>query len=946
MELPFRCCLFFLFLLFLSDQQAFGQIPDSLLSSREQCNAFNTVTETNGNVTCYVQKGSALPVTTASAGPDDSICQGTPSYTITGTSATNYINLWWTTTGLGILSNSNSLNPVYYPPSNETGSITMTLTAAGAGPGSIVTDQRILSIIPAPMVSAGIDDSICMGETFSPVTAYASFYSGLHWVTGGNGIFDDPRSITPIYTPGFTDIRNGRVVLSLIADGFTPCNSPADSMTLFIFRPPVTDAGPDGEICEGLPYTITGSEVLHPGTIVWTHTGAGTLDGENLLSPTYTPAPGETGMITLTLHSTNRCGSSSDYTLLTIYALPTVSAGNDTLSCNLSPVKPGASATTNAADLLWTTSGSGNFDNPELLHPLYYPGIDDVQAGQVILSLSAKGFANCGTVTDQMVLSLNPLPIVSAGPDGITCQGMPFQIKDAVVSGADSVAWIHNSSGTLEEANTLTPTYRPSESESGSITLILTGTGAEGCGNISDTMNLLIRKAPEVSCGNDLSACGTSPVNLPEAQYQNCCSVRWTTAGGGTFNDPTKLNPEYLPGENDPEAGTVILTLHGAGLTPCGDVADELLLTFAKSPVADAGTDASICEGETYTLSDVRLENGTPVWNIIPGNSGTLTGTETLTPLFMPAPGFSGNVIVKLTAKGSEVCDNVLISDEMHLTVNEALKGYAGNDQEITEGNKASLQGSVSNGSGIYAWSWQPDSLLENSEVKDPVTIPLDDPATFTLTVMDLSTGCTGIDEVTVMIRRNVTGELTAHADYDTTVVDIPLRIDVLANDIYPEGRLPENSLCSMPANGKASVNDDLSITYEPDPSSFGDDSLCYRICIPEMPEICSENQIYIHIAASGAGDLVIPSGITPNGDHINDNWIIQGIEEYPDNSVVIFNRWGDKIIEYSRYDNSEQVWSGRNSRNQRVSDGTYFYILDIKDLGKRTGWIFVRDNH
>jgi hypothetical protein len=31
------------------------------------------------------------------------------------------------------------------------------------------------------------------------------------------------------------------------------------------------------------------------------------------------------------------------------------------------------------------------------------------------------------------------------------------------------------------------------------------------------------------------------------------------------------------------------------------------------------------------------------------------------------------------------------------------------------------------------------------------------------------------------------------------------------------------------------------------------------------------------------------------------------------------------------------------NSRNQRVSDGTYFYILDIKELGKRTGWIFVR---
>jgi hypothetical protein len=180
-------------------------------------------------------------------------------------------------------------------------------------------------------------------------------------------------------------------------------------------------------------------------------------------------------------------------------------------------------------------------------------------------------------------------------------------------------------------------------------------------------MNLLIRKAPEVSCGNDLSACGTSPVNLPEAQYQNCCSVRWTTAGGGTFNDPTKLNPEYLPGENDPEAGTVILTLHGAGLTPCGDVADELLLTFAKSPVADAGTDASICEGETYTLFRCKMENGTPVWNII-GKSGTSPELNADSPFYACSGISLGNVIVILTARDQE---SVILydSDEMLLTV-------------------------------------------------------------------------------------------------------------------------------------------------------------------------------------------------------------------------------------------------------------------------------------
>jgi gliding motility-associated-like protein/uncharacterized repeat protein (TIGR01451 family) len=78
--------------------------------------------------------------------------------------------------------------------------------------------------------------------------------------------------------------------------------------------------------------------------------------------------------------------------------------------------------------------------------------------------------------------------------------------------------------------------------------------------------------------------------------------------------------------------------------------------------------------------------------------------------------------------------------------------------------------------------------------------------------------------------------------------------------------------------------------------------------------------------------DLFIPEGFSPNGDGINDLFVIRGINNYPDNTFLIFNRWGDKVSEASPYINN---WDGRSSRGVRVGEnelpvGTYFYILDL----------------
>jgi gliding motility-associated-like protein len=77
-----------------------------------------------------------------------------------------------------------------------------------------------------------------------------------------------------------------------------------------------------------------------------------------------------------------------------------------------------------------------------------------------------------------------------------------------------------------------------------------------------------------------------------------------------------------------------------------------------------------------------------------------------------------------------------------------------------------------------------------------------------------------------------------------------------------------------------------------------------------------------------------IPEGFSPNGDGINDLFVIRGILYYPANTFVIFNRWGNKVYEASPYQNT---WDGKSTMGLRVGGddlpiGTYFYVLDLGD--------------
>jgi gliding motility-associated-like protein len=75
-----------------------------------------------------------------------------------------------------------------------------------------------------------------------------------------------------------------------------------------------------------------------------------------------------------------------------------------------------------------------------------------------------------------------------------------------------------------------------------------------------------------------------------------------------------------------------------------------------------------------------------------------------------------------------------------------------------------------------------------------------------------------------------------------------------------------------------------------------------------------------------------LPTAITPNGDGVNDFLVIDKLEEYPRNSLKVYNRWGVLVFQASPYKNE---WNGKTLLSAELPDDTYYYIFDDGSGGK-----------
>ncbi|NLX73911.1 MAG: gliding motility-associated C-terminal domain-containing protein, partial [Bacteroidales bacterium] len=180
---------------------------------------------------------------------------------------------------------------------------------------------------------------------------------------------------------------------------------------------------------------------------------------------------------------------------------------------------------------------------------------------------------------------------------------------------------------------------------------------------------------------------------------------------------------------------------------------------------------------------------------------------------------------------------------------------------------------------------------------------------------------------------------------------DLAATIDLAENDRYSfiggldrygdgDGNLRFTIV--RPANSGAEISIDEftgALSYSKLPSFFGQDFLEYKIENLDVPG--RESGIGRVVIMVGNKDFnenqsfLLPNAFSPNGDDINEKFIISGLGETEESSLEVFNRWGTIVYrsEGKRYDNS---WDGTSNMGTMVSigkelpSGVYFYVFEV----------------
>ena len=348
----------------------------------------------------------------------------------------------------------------------------------------------------------------------------------------------------------FTPAASGEYIV--IATGGVGCTA-TDTVNIIVNALPSVDAGTFLPICDGDTVTLSGA-------------GATTYIWDNGISDGVLFTPSTTTLYTVTGTDANGC-SASDTVSVGIWNLPLVDAGAD------QPVCDGNQATlsgSGAASYVWNNSVSDGVAFTPVSTATY-----------TVIGTDGNGCKN----SDQVEVSVNALPVVSAGPDVAVCAGDSAILNG---SGAASYTWDNGIMDGVHFIPVAANTYT------------VTGTDGNGCAN-TDQVAVTLNVLPTVVAGVDQTVCAGDPVTVSGA---GASSYTWDNG----ISDGVAFTAN----------ATATYTVIGADVNGCENT-DDMLVTVTPSPnvVAVVAADTVCVNLENVTLS------GSPAGGVFSGNGVT-----------------------------------------------------------------------------------------------------------------------------------------------------------------------------------------------------------------------------------------------------------------------------------------------------------------------------------
>jgi gliding motility-associated-like protein len=197
---------------------------------------------------------------------------------------------------------------------------------------------------------------------------------------------------------------------------------------------------------------------------------------------------------------------------------------------------------------------------------------------------------------------------------------------------------------------------------------------------------------------------------------------------------------------------------------------------------------------------------------------------------------------------------------------------------------------------------------------------------------------------INVLNRENYTPD--AIDDEAETYANTTILIDVLQNDLYLNDGIKSVELVTSAPNANVIVTADYKLQYTPLTGYKGTESFTYRVC--DIDDECDIAVVTVTVIVDPNKKVEIPEAFSPNGDNKNDTFEVQNIEFFQKVTLHVYNRWGNLVYKSENYKND---WDGTSNVSMAIGsklpDGTYYYLLEIKDTGKLyKGSVFIKRSY
>jgi len=276
----------------------------------------------------------------------------------------------------------------------------------------------------------------------------------------------------------------------------------------------------------------------------------------------------------------------------------------------------------------------------------------------------------------------------------------------------------------------------------------------------------------------------------------------------------------------------------------------------------------------------------------------------------------TGTYIVMVVGYDSTTCAGLAFMDTSYATITVVdgnMNTFAGISTGMCKGDTIQLGDTAVSGHYYY---WTPATGLSDATISNPLAFP-DSTITYYLhdSIPSSSIPCTGLDSVTITIDKqpsSFTLELTpacegVHAKFTNTTAD--------ATQYFWDFGGEATSTEANPSHNYDIFDNNDTITL---------------ITLNAIG--CADT---IRFDTSGVAIIEfnpdsIPNIFTPNGDTFNECFITGMGDAYDDCFyIIIYNRWGRKVFET---DKSSDCWDGKIKDKRDADEGTYFYIMRVKD--------------